>query len=82
MLSAMLIVAGLKAQKTTVKKETIKPVADTIVKKNISINNNAATQTLKKTQKGAKLAPAIKYAPAIKKAEPATKAYKQTTIEQ
>jgi len=71
-LSAMLIVAGLKAQKTTVQKETVKPVADTLVKKVNAINNNAATPALKKTQKGAQMAPAIKYAPAMKKAKKAT----------
>ena len=73
--SAMLIVAGLKAQKTTVQKETVKPVADTLVKKVNAVNNNAATPTLKKTHKGAEMAPAIKYAPAMKES-------KKTTIEQ
>ena len=63
--SAMLIVAGLKAQKTTVQKETVKPIADSMLKKNAAVNNNAATPALKKTQKGAKMAPAIKYAPAM-----------------
>ena len=71
-LSAMLIVAGLKAQKTTVQKETVKPMADSMLKKNAAVNNNAATPALKKTHKGAEMAPVIKYAPAMKKSKKAT----------
>lgn len=82
MLSAMLIVAGLKAQKTAVQKETVKPAADTLIKKSVPVNSNTATQALKKTQKDVKLAPAVKYAPAFKKAVPATKEFKKATIEQ
>ena len=81
-LSAMLIMFGLKAQKTTVHKETIKPVADSLVKKNIAVTKSPATQTFKKTQKDVKLAPAIKDAPSIKKTAPALKEFKKTTIEQ
>lgn len=92
-ISSLLIVAGLKGQKTTVQKETIKPT-DTIVNKNIQVSTNTSTQAIKKTQKDVKLAPAmkdlkeapavkdLKEAPAIKKTAPAVKDFKKTTIEQ
>lgn len=80
--STMLIVAGLKAQKTTVQKETVKPAADTLVRKSVGINNNVATQTIKKTQKEVKLTPTFKFAPAANKAVPAMKVTKKATIEQ
>jgi len=61
--SALLIVTGLKAQKTGVQKETIKPAADTLLQKS-AVKNNAV-----KSFKGeAKVAPTLKYTPAIKKA--------------
>jgi hypothetical protein len=73
-LSAMLLISALRAQKTTVQKETIKPVADTLEKASKLIRNPAAT-SIKKTQKDAKLAPAAK------NAIPVTKELKKATLE-
>ncbi len=74
--SALLIVTGLKAQKAGVQKETVKPVADTLLK-NGAVKNNVATKEL---QKQAKIAPAIKYAPAIKKAAVTSQEFKNAPV--
>lgn len=58
LLSALFIVTGLKAQKATVQKETIKPKADTVGKSSTDKQINKAVD-----KKDAKIAPAIKYAP-------------------
>lgn len=67
LISAFLVTTGLKAQKTTVQKETVKPVADTL-KQIVS----QTPGTLQKTQKDWKVAPAVKktstefkFAPAV-----------------
>lgn len=75
--SALLIITGVKAQKTSVQKETVKPIPDTLVK-------NKANQQLKNTiiQKDAKVAPVYKYAPASKLTPATTKASKVTSIHQ
>lgn len=78
-LSVLLIVTGLKAQKANVQKETVKPQADTLVK------NGAAKQLDKTTvqQKVWKEAPAVKKAPAtIKKSAPAPATFKKTATQQ
>lgn len=74
---------GLKAQKTTVQKETTKPVADSAI---LKANKLQTPNASKKTQKEWKVAPAIKkssteikYAPAIKNS--ATE-FKNATIKQ
>ncbi len=74
-LSAFLIITGLKAQKTNVQKETVKPVADTLVK-------NRVDKQLGKTgsKKDAKIAPALKYAPASKVAPVSTKTAKLAPV--
>lgn len=77
--SALLIVTGLKAQKTNAQKETVKPLVDSVPIKKGAATGPAAV----KSQKGAKLAPAtIKYAPAVQKGAPATSgaAFKQAAI--
>jgi hypothetical protein len=75
LLSALLIVTGLKAQKVTVHKETVKPKVDTLVKSKV-INQSGKTVE----QKGAKIAPAIKYATTSKVAPVATKAGKLAPV--
>lgn len=75
LLSALFIVTGLKAQKATVQKETVKPKADTVVKSNI---DKKVAQTTDK--KGAKLAPAIKYALTSKDTPVSAKAGKQAPV--
>lgn len=57
LLSALLIVTGLKAQKIAVQKETVKPKADTLSKNSVG---QQANKTIGK--KDEKIAPAIKYA--------------------
>ncbi len=74
LLSALLIVTGLKAQKATVQKETVKPKVDTLAKKSIVKPGKTVEQ------KEAKIAPAIKYAPTSKVAPVATKAGKMVLI--
>lgn len=73
-ISALLIVTGLKAQKTNVQKETVKPTADTITKSSVNkqINNSATMKKDKvavvdkqtpisdKTVKKAKITPTTK----------------------
>lgn len=62
LLSALLIVTGLKAQKINVQKETIKPKVDTVGKSSsIDKQINKAVD-----KKDTKIAPAIKYAPTSK----------------
>lgn len=61
LLSALLIVTGLKAQKTAGQKETVKPKADTFAKSSIDKQSNK-----KAGKKEVKITPAIKYAPASK----------------
>jgi hypothetical protein len=61
LLSALLIVTGLKAQKINVQKETIKPKVDTVGKSSIDKQINKAVD-----KKDTKIAPAIKYAPTWK----------------
>ncbi|HEY6900412.1 MAG TPA: hypothetical protein VI233_07210 [Puia sp.] len=76
-LSALLIVTGLKAQKSNVQKETVKPAVDSLVNKG-GVRSGAAGGAVVKEQKGAKIAPAaLKYAPAAKIA-PADKSSGQT----
>ncbi len=76
--SALLIITGLKAQKANVQKETVKPKADTLVKSSASKQlNKPAVQ-----QKDVKIAPAIKFAPATKVAPASTKIEKQTPVQQ
>ncbi|MEE1945253.1 hypothetical protein VRU48_09045 [Pedobacter sp. KR3-3] len=70
LLSALLIVTGVKAQKANVQKETVKPKADTLVKSIDKQSNNAPAK------KDAKIAPAIKYAPVSKVAPAAAKTAK------
>lgn len=81
-LSALLIVTGLKAQKSNAQKETVKPPIDSLHKKG-TVSSNGTDKGFK----DAKIAPAQKYAPAMKespatyKVAPATsKAQKQTPI--
>ncbi|MBS1563966.1 MAG: hypothetical protein JST39_06230 [Bacteroidetes bacterium] len=77
-LGLLLIVTGLKAQKSNAQKETVKPVADTLIK-NSAVKNTAVS----KDQKEAKIAPALKYAPAaIKKAPAAGKEFKNASPRQ
>jgi len=84
-LSALLIVTGLKAQQSNAQKETVKPPADSLHKKGAVSANG-----MDKGFKEAKIAPAQKFAPAMKES-PATykvapaaaatsKAQKQTPI--
>lgn len=77
-LSALLIVTGIRAQKANVQKETAKPSADSAIK------NNANTQPNKPAvqQKEAKIAPALKYTPAAKVAPVSTKVEKKTSTQQ
>lgn len=75
----MLILSGIKAQKTTVQKETVKPVSDTIVPK-VSQTKNTAQQTIKKTQKDWKVAPIIKNSDIEFKNAPAVKDIKKVSI--
>lgn len=77
--SALLIVSGIKAQKTTVKKETVKPVADTVAPK-ISQSKTAASNSIKKTQKEWKVAPDIKKTSTEFKNVPAVKDIKKESI--
>ncbi|MBS1665426.1 MAG: hypothetical protein JST68_30570 [Bacteroidetes bacterium] len=73
-LSSLLIITGLKAQTPNAQKETVKPAADSLVKKGAAVKSPAAI----KEQKEAKLAPAsLKYAPATYKAAPANKEIKK-----
>lgn len=74
LLSALLIVTGLKAQKATVQKETIKPKVDKLAKKSIVKPGETVEQ------KEAKIAPAIKYAPTSKVAPVSTKAGKLAPV--
>lgn len=78
-LSALLIISGIKAQKTTVKKETVKPVADTVVPK-VSLPGSPASNSLKKTQKEWKAAPDIKKTSTEFKNVPAVKDIKKMSI--
>ena len=72
-LSAFLIVTGLKAQKSNAQKETVKPPIDSLHKKGAVSGNG--------TDKGLKYAPAMKESPATYKVAPATsKAQKQAPI--
>jgi len=71
LLSALLIVTGLKAQKATVHKETVKPKVDTLAKSNVVKLVKQSGKTVE--QKDAKVAPAIKYAATSKVAPVATK---------
>jgi len=75
LLSALLIVTGLKAQKIGVQKETVKPKADTLAKSSVGRQANKAMG-----KKDAKIAPAIKYAPTSKVAPVATKAAKVAPV--
>lgn len=75
LLSALLIATGLKAQKATVQKETVKPKVDMVAKNNI---DKKTVQTIDK--KDAKLAPAIKYVPTSKVAPASTKAAKLAPV--
>lgn len=74
-ISALLIVTGLKAQKANTQKETVKPSADSLVRKS-AVKSGATAGAAMKEQKGAKVAPALKYAPAAKIA-PADKELKK-----
>lgn len=82
-LSALLIVTGLKAQKSNAQKETVKPPIDSLHKKG-AVSGIGTDKGFKE----AKIAPAqkevqaIKYSPAIKKATPATidKGFKETPV--
>ncbi|KRT14430.1 hypothetical protein ASU31_19240 [Pedobacter ginsenosidimutans] len=71
LLSALLIVTGLKAQKTAGQKETVKPKADTFAKSSIDKQSN---------KKEVKITRAIKYAPASKVAPVSTKAVKVAPV--
>ena len=77
-LGAFLIITGLKAQKTVVRKETQKPevTADTIKKLNATAGKPGMQKELKYSgstiKNSGKLAPALKNTPAAKIA-PATK---------
>ncbi|MFT3979280.1 MAG: hypothetical protein QM687_02345 [Ferruginibacter sp.] len=75
--SALLIVAGVKAQKANVQKETVKPLADTLIRKSVNtpVKNNASI-------KKAKAAPDYKFAPTIKKAAPANTTIKKAATQQ
>ena len=71
--SALLIMSGLKAQKSNAQKETVKPPVDSLVRKG-AVTGVAGS----KSQKDAKPAPAtqketpaLKYAPAAQKEAPA-----------
>jgi len=75
LLSAMLIVTGLKAQKINVQKETVKPKADTLAKSSIDKPFNKT-----EGKKEVKIAPTIKYAPTSKVAPVSTKAAKIATV--
>ncbi|MEJ2904242.1 hypothetical protein [Pedobacter panaciterrae] len=75
LLSALLIVTGLKAQKIVVQKETVKPKADTLAKSSVGQQSNKAIG-----KKDAKIAPAIKYASTSKVAPASTKMGKLTPV--
>lgn len=60
LLSALLIITGLKAQKINVQKETIKPKVDTLAKSSM----DKPSKTVGEME--VKIAPAIKYAPTSK----------------
>lgn len=77
-LSALLIVTGLRAQKANVQKETVKPSADSVIK------NNANTQLNKPAvqQKDVKVAPVLKNTPEAKVAPVSTKVEKKTSTQQ
>ncbi|MFT3933722.1 MAG: hypothetical protein QM726_08925 [Chitinophagaceae bacterium] len=76
-LSAVLFVTGLKAQKANVQKETVKPKADTLLK-------NSANKSISKPveHKDAKIAPALKYQPLDKVAPESKKLQKQAATQQ
>jgi|GEM_PF-1742729 len=78
-ISAMLIMSSMKAQKTSVQKETVKPVTDSAILKQ---KQKQTLNSFKKTQKDVKLAPAIKKSATEFKNAPALKEFKKTTIEQ
>lgn len=72
LLSALFLVTGLKAQKSNVQKEIVKPLAD-------SINKSGANKQLTKQaiqQKDVKIAPIIKDAAAVKIAPVSKKSIK------
>lgn len=74
--SALLIVLGLKAQKSNVQKETVKPSADSLVKASqIKAGSKAVGQ-----QKDAKVAPVLKNTAAAKIAPVSIKAQKETPV--
>lgn len=75
LLSALLIVTGLKAQKATVHKETVKPKVDTLAKSNVVKQSGKTVE-----QKDAKVALAIKYAATSKVAPVLTKAGKLAPV--
>ncbi len=70
LLSTLLIVTGLKAQKINVQKETVKPKTDTLAKSSMDKPSKTAGK------KEVKIAPAIKYAPTSKVVPVSTKAVK------
>ena len=74
-LSALLIITGLKAQTVVVKKETVKPKADTLAKSAIAKQSNK--EAVKKETKNA---PVIKYAPTSKVAPASTKVGKLAQV--
>lgn len=76
-LGALLIVTGVKAQKSNVRKETVKPQADSLVKVNANKQlNKPAIQ-----QKDAKIAPVTKDAPTAKIAPVSQKAVKWAPVQ-
>ncbi|MFT3675123.1 MAG: hypothetical protein QM781_04420 [Chitinophagaceae bacterium] len=77
-ISAMLIISSMKAQKTSVQKETIKPVTDSAILKS---KQKQTSNSFKKTQKDVKLVPAIKKPATEFKNAPALKEFKKTAIE-
>jgi len=76
LLSALLFATGLKAQKATVHKETVKPKVDTLAKSNVVLKQSGKTVE----QKDAKVAPAIKYATTSKVTPVSTKAGKLAPV--